>query len=226
MAVKRIGGKNTLLTIFFHCLRSTHPPPLLRGFTFFEAPETGSPSARLLWHARLDLGILEVEANPTSSSDPGGFHLAGFDAFAVIAKGSSGMEHVALSDGYRRIRINVMSGTLLEGPVLLKHQLAGLAGLGPKILALRRLIALTKTRRFGASLFPIAGQTARIVDALQVFDGLSVAASQHDLAVALYGEDRVAAEWNGKSDSMRSRVRRLVGLANDLAAGGWQKLLL
>jgi hypothetical protein len=170
--------------------------------------------------------VLVVKTKPALSGISNTFDLAGFDAFAVIAKGSSGMEYVALSDGYRRIRINVISGTLLEGPVLLKHQLAGLAGLSPKILALRRLIALTKTRRFGVSLFPVAPQTARIVAALQVFDGLLAGASQHDLAVALYGEDRVAAEWNGKSDSMRSRVRRLVRLAHDLAAGGWQRLLL
>jgi hypothetical protein len=208
------------------CLRSTHPPPLLRGFTFFEAPETGSPSARLLWHACLDPGVLVVKTKPALSGDPGGFDLACLEALAVVAKSNPGIEHVALSDGYRRIRIDVMSGTVLEGPVVLQHQLTGLAGLSPKILALRRLIALTRTRRFGVSLFPVAPQTARIVAALQVFDGLLAGASQHDLAVALYGEDRVAAEWNGKSDSMRSRVRRLVRLAHDLAAGGWQRLLL
>lgn len=202
-----------------------HLPPLLRGSTFFEAPETGSPSARLLWHARLASGVLEVKANPTSYSDPGGFDLADFEPFAVVAKGSSGIEHVALSDGCRRIRIDVVSGTLLEGSVLLKHELSGLAELSPKILALRRLIALTKTRRFGVSLFPIAPQTARIVTALQVFDGLSAGASQHDIAVALYGEERVATEWNGKSDSMRSRVRRLVRLAQRMAAGDWMQLL-
>jgi hypothetical protein len=170
------------------------PIPLrVRGSTFFEAPETGCPSARLLWHACLHPSVLEVEANPTSSSDPEAFDMAGFKAFAVVAKGSSGMEHIALSDGYRRIRIDVVSGTLLEGPVLLKHQLAGLAGLNPKILALRRLIALTRTRSLGASLFPIAPQTARIVAALQVFDGLLAGASHRDIAVSLYGEDRAVA---------------------------------
>ena len=215
-----------MLTIFLHCLRSTHPPPLLRGFTFFEAPETGSPSARLLWHARFDPAVLEVEASPTSLNDPCGFDLACLEAVSLVAKGNSGVEYVALSDGYRRIRIDVVAGTLFEGPVVLQHKLAGLAGLSPKILALRRLIALTRTRRFGVSLFPVAPQTARIVAALLVFDGLLAGASHRDIAVSLYNEDRVAAEWNGKSDSMRSRVRRLGGLAHDLGAGGWQRLLL
>jgi hypothetical protein len=208
------------------CLRSTHPPPLLRGFTFLEAPETGSPSARLLWHARLDPAVLEVEARPTLSYEPDAFDLRRFEAFAIVAKGISGKEHIALSDGYRRIRIDVVSGTLLEGPVILTHRLTGLIGLSPILLALRRLSALTKTLRFGASLFPVTPQTARIVAALQVFDGLAVGASQRDIAVALYGLDRVMAEWFGASDSMRSRVRRLVALALDLADGGWQRLLL
>jgi hypothetical protein len=203
------------------------PIPLrVRGSTFFEAPETGSPSARLLWHACLHPGVLEVEANPTSSSDPDAFDMAGFEVLAVVAKGNSNIEHVALSDGYRRIRIDVVSGTLLEGPVVLTQILMGLSRLDPKLLALRQLIALTRTRRFGASLFPIAPQTARIVAALQVFDGLAAGASYRDIAVSLYGEDRAVAEWNGASDSMRSRVRRLIGLAHDLAAGGWQRLLL
>jgi hypothetical protein len=198
----------------------------LRGFTFFEAPETGSPSARLLWHARLDPAVLVVEASPALSNDPEAFDLAGSEVFAVVAKGSSDIEHVALSDGFRRIRIDVVSGTLLEGPVVMTHILTGLTGVSPKLLALRRLIALTRTRRFGASLFPVASQTARLVAALQVFDGLSAGASQRDIGVTLYGQQRVAAEWNGASDSMRSRVRRLVTLTYSLAAGGWQRLLL
>jgi hypothetical protein len=129
------------------CLRSTHPPPLLRGFTFYEAPETGSPSARLLWHARLDPAVLEVEASPALSHEPDAFDLERFEAFAIVAKGKSGKEHIALSDGYRRIRMDVVSGTLLEGPIILTHRLTGLIGLSPKILALRQLIALTRTRR-------------------------------------------------------------------------------
>jgi hypothetical protein len=180
----------------------------------------------LLWHARLDPAVLEVEARPTPSYEPDAFDLGRFEAFAIVAKGIAGKEHIALSDGYRRIRIDVVSGTLLEGPVILTHCLTGLIGLTPKLLALRRLSALTKTLRFGASLFPVAPRTAGIVAALQVFDGLAAGASYRDIAVSLYGEDRAAAEWNGASDSMRSRVRRLVRLAHDLAAGGWQRLLL
>jgi hypothetical protein len=203
------------------------PIPLcLQVFTFFEAPETGSPSARLLWHARLDPAVLEVEASPALSHEPDAFNLERFEAFAIVAMGKSGKEHIALSDGYRRIRMDVVSGTLLEGPIILAHRLTGLIGLSPKLLALRRLIALTRTQRFGASLFPVAPRTAGIVAALQVFDALAVGASYRDIAVSLYGKDRAAAEWNGASDSMRSRVRRLVRLAHDLAAGGWQRLLL
>jgi hypothetical protein len=96
----------------------------------------------------------------------------------------------------------------------------------PAAAQVPKLPTPTMLPRVSASLFPIARQTARIVAALQVFDGLSAGASHRDIAVALYGGNRVAAEWNGASDSMRSRVRRLAGLAHDLAAGGWQRMLL
>ncbi len=173
----------------------------------------------------MDSTVLQVDANPTCLNDNNCFDLKRIYNFAVIAAGRSA-EYIALSDGMRRIRMDVLSGTVQQGPVLLRYRLSGLCGLNPKLMALRRLIALHKTRQFPVSLFPVEHRIGRIVSALQVYDGLIAGASQRDIAVALYGYHQVRAEWRGVSDFMRSRLRRHIRLAHVLAGGGWRDLLL
>ncbi len=54
---------------------------------------------------------------------------------------------------------------------------------------------------------------------------LAGSASRRQIVVALYGEERVRAEWKGRSDFLMSRVRRRAAEARAMAAGGWRKLL-
>jgi hypothetical protein len=51
-------------------------------------------------------------------------------------------------------------------------------------------------------------------------------ASHQQIARALFGDERVAKEWHSTSDAMKSTVRRLVRLANRLAAGEYRNLML
>jgi Uncharacterized conserved protein (DUF2285) len=64
----------------------------------------------------------------------------------------------------------------------------------------------------------------RAIEVLRVADALAERASFRAIATALYGERRVADEWDGVSDAMRSRVRRLVKSARGMANGGWARL--
>jgi hypothetical protein len=41
----------------------------------------------------------------------------------------------------------------------------------------------------------------------------------------LFGEERVRAEWRGRSDYLLSRVRRRAAEAREMARGGWRALL-
>jgi hypothetical protein len=197
----------------------------LRGCIFVEDPSVGAPTARLLWTADVDPGVLQVEAvlAPTGSDDS--FDLGRFGEMAIMVRDTGGCEHIAISDGYRRIRVDVVSGSMLNGPVLLHHQLMGVDRLDEKLLGLRRLIALHRHGRLVPSLFPVSLQTIRIVAALRIYDALAAGASQRDMAVALFGWDTVEADWAAASDYLRLRVRRLVRLARRLATGGWMQLL-
>lgn len=203
---------------------STIPPN--GGFTFAECPDLAAPEARIIWRADIDPGTLDVIATPTIGHDPEGIDPATLAPWLTIARDSQGVEHAVLSDGWHHIRLDLAAGTLAgTAPVVLGYHLRGIANTIAKILPLRRLLALCRHRRFAASLFPADRRIDRWLVLLRVHDALADGATQRDIAQALFGAERVAREWAGPSDSLRSRTRRLIRDATVMAQGGYRSLL-
>ncbi|UUL82551.1 DNA -binding domain-containing protein [Sphingomonas qomolangmaensis] len=179
----------------------------------------------MLWHADLDPFVLQVRALPAAGSDPEAIDLARLARWATIVRGG-GREHVALSDGWHRIRIDVVEGTLVEeGPARLDYLLSGLTQLDAHVLTLRRMLGLWRTGRFAGTLYPTEPGLPRRLETLRVGDAIAAGASYREMAVALYGEQLVGSEWKGRSDFLMSRVRRRVEEATRMAAGAWRALL-
>lgn len=197
------------------------------GFTFAEHPDRAAPDARVIWRADFDPGTLNVVAVParrTRSADR--FDPKRVRAWLAIARDRDGNEHAVLSDGFHRIRIDVEAGSIAEGrPVLLHYKLMGMASAETKTLTLRRFLELCRTGRFSASLFPEDRKVDRWLTVLRVHDALRAGATQRQIAAVLFGEERVQLDWRGESDSLRSRVRRLVRDARMMAKGGYLGLL-
>ncbi|MDQ8757463.1 DUF2285 domain-containing protein [Sphingosinicella sp. LHD-64] len=196
------------------------------GSPFAERPDRPAPEARLLWRAEFDRGVLAVRAAPAGRNDSGGFELARLQRWATLAVGEDGREHLVLSNGWRRIRLDVIEGRLLgSGRVRLHYELSGVSGLEQRLLTLRRLLALWQRGRFVHALFPPLRGLPRRLEALRVADAVADGASYREIATALFGEPVVRAQWNGPSDFLLSRVRRRAAEARRMAAGGYQALL-
>ena len=205
-------------------LRSTIPRN--GGFTFAECPDLAAPEARIIWRADLDPGTLNVAATPTVARDPDGVDPRALAPWLTIAADAGGVEHAVLSDGWHHIRLDLDSGTLAgDAPVVLSYRLRGLAGAVAKILPLSRLLHLCRYRRFAASLFPKDRRIERWLELLRVHDALADGASHREIACALFGEERVAREWSGTSDSLRSRTRRMIRDETVMSQGGYRTLL-
>jgi len=204
-------------------------PPRIRssgGCTFAEHPDRAAPSARIIWHADLDPGTIGVAAVPADPADPDSLRLEHLAPWLAIALGPDGREHVVLSDGWRHIRLDIEEGRLTgEEAVLLHYRLRGLASAETRLLPLRRLLSLCRHRRFARSLFPRDPQIGHGIEVLRVHDALRDGASQREIATVLFGADRVDHDWNGSSDSLRSRVRRMVREARSMALGGYRQLM-
>lgn len=170
--------------------------------------------------------MVAVRAEAVAAGHPDAFDLARFSGHAVLAHGTGGIEYLALSDGWQRLRLDICEGTLLgHRHVRLDFDLGGFAQLDAKLLTLRRLLALWRKGRFLRALFrPLAGLPHRL-EALRVADALAAGASHRDIAMAFYGEQRVRGQWKGESDFLLSRIRRRSAEARRMAQGGYRLLL-
>lgn len=134
-------------------------------------------------------------------------------------------EYVVLDDGFHRLRLDVLSGTVREGPVQPLFQVRGLSSIEPKLVTLSRIGMLARLGRCSGAIWPLERRMPRWVDMLRVHDAVQEGASQREIAVALFGAERIATDWQGGSDSLRSHVRRLIKLGQAMAAGGYRRLL-
>jgi hypothetical protein len=205
--------------------RRAAPARSTGGFTFAEDPELGAPDARIIWHAELDPGTLAVTAVPTGADDPDGIRVADLARWLTVAAGPSG-EHAVLSDGWRRIRLDIEAGRFADADTIrLHYDLHGTVSAERRILPLRRFLHLCRYRRFSRALFPPDPRMKRLLAVLRVHDALAEGASQREIGAALFGEERIRHGWSDGSDSLRSRVRRLVREARAMAAGGYRLLM-
>jgi len=196
------------------------------GCTFAEHPDRAAPAARIIWHADFDPGTIAVSAMPADPSHPDSLRLERIAPWLSIAADEAGREHVVLSDGWHHIRLDIEEGRLTgEEAVLLHYRLRGLVSAEDRLLPLRRLLALCRNRRFARSLFPPDPRIDRGIDMLRVHDAVADGASQREIGEALFGKDRVRRHWSADSESLRSRVRRLVREARDMKRGGYRQLM-
>ena len=196
------------------------------GCTFAEHPDRAAPAARIIWHADLDPGTIAVAAIPADPADPDSIRIDRISPWLSIAIDQAGREHAVLSDGWHHIRFDIEEGRL-EGQeaVLLQYRVQGLASAEALLLSLRRFLDLCRHCRFARSLFPHDSRIDRGIAMLRVHDALRQGASQREIGTALFGSERVARDWAGASDSLRSRVRRLVRDARIMARGGYRQLM-
>lgn len=196
------------------------------GCTFAEDPARSAPEARIIWHADLDPATLPVIAIPTDRADPDGLDLERVAAWLTVVTDPDGYDHAVLSDGRHHIRLDVAQGRLAgETLVHLHYRLHGLGSAEAGLLPLRRLLHLQHHRRFARSLYPRDPWIERGIQLLRVHDALADGATQREIGAVLFDEARVAEDWNDRSDSLRSRIRRLVREAKTLALGGYRDLM-
>jgi len=189
-----------------------------------EDPGLGARRARLFWSADADPGALRVMARPVGLG-PAGLPIHRLSRFLSVVRGDGGREYAVLSDGRHHLRLDVEEGTLENGRVALHVLLDGLRDAEAKLETLRRLAVLCRQRRFPPEHFSFDSQRERSLILLRVADALGAGASQRELAEFLFGMERARSGWQGRSDSLRSRVRRLAAEARRLAAGGYRNLL-
>ena len=192
------------------------------GLHAFEDPALPAPVARPVWHRAAYARVLTADAQAGGAA-PDRFDLARFAAIATVLRGPAGFEHLLLSDGASSLRLDIVSGSLLAGPVCLSYRLAGLAAVRGPLDALGALIRLCHS---GCLARPQArDRNRRLVLLLRAWDALQSGASQREVAAALLSGEAAARRWRSEAPSLRSRAQRLARGARAMARGGYRVLL-
>lgn len=193
------------------------------GLHAWVQPALGARDARPVWRADRHPQVLQARAD-ASAADADSFDLARWAPLAtLIVDGKT--SHLLLNDGRHALRLDVDGEPLTAGPVRLHYALNGFASLSAPLSTLRRLREMMKTGKIGEPSAISSFRRARYVLLLRAWDGHRSEASQREIGRALFGDERVDQDWDGCSDSLRSRVRRLVRDARAMARGGYRVLL-
>lgn len=189
-----------------------------------EAPVEPSGPRQLVWSAKVDPSVMACTAEPVAVDHPDAFQIGCLSLATTTVIGTSGAQHLAISDGLRRIRLDIIHGTLLEGPVRLHYLLAGFADSEPQLLTLQRLLTLHRLGRFARGLHPRETKVERWTMMLRAHDLNVAGASQREIATELFGSE-ASREWRTQSEYLRLRIQRLLRDANGLIHGGYLDLL-
>jgi len=131
--------------------------------------------------------------------------------------------HVVIADGARERRFLVLAPDLPAPGTPLWAAVAFDRPRAPQIAGIERLAVLMVGRPPPPDLTPY--QTGLLLHALQALDATLAGASLRDTAEAVFGAQRVAADWF-RSSPLRDQVRYLVRRGRQLMAGGYRDLLV
>lgn len=195
------------------------------GLVMFENPAQPAPLARPMWQAAWDRQVLQADAVACAAHHADSLLIEQLGDLATVVRIGT-IEHLLLTDGWRRVRVDICSGTLHAGPVLLRWRLAGIRSTAPRTRALRRFRSVIATGRFPNRYWERDPRTHRWTLALRAHDALRAGASQRDIAEALIAREPLEPGWRAKTPSVRLRAQRLAVLARALRGRGFAERYL
>lgn len=139
----------------------------------------------------------------------------------VIDEGD--VHHVLFSQDGRSLQLEVhgpLNGAVFLTPALLRQEMAS-----DRLVAMKRLNDVVNSGILRPELYPPEARAARFVTLISVLDGLLLNLSHRDIAIRLFGLDRVAQDWSHPGNHMRDHVRRAVLSAREMMESGYRRLL-
>jgi hypothetical protein len=220
-AALRSGARQAQLSLG---VAPEQPPAARWGLHLFEDPCLPAVLARPMWRSERHPLVLRAMAE-AADADADAFVLERVGRLARVA-GGAGVERLLLSDGWRSVRMDVRGTSLLNGPVRLTYELAGIAAAREKLRVLRRFLALASANAFSRPLHSPPRGSRRQVLLLRAADALREGADQRAIAAGLLSGRAAEARWRVNAPSLRSQVQRLVRGARQMSDGAFWTLLL
>lgn len=143
--------------------------------------------------------------------------------FTMLVLGN--VTHIVMSKSGRAVHLCVAGDLPSPTLCLMAPALVAPERLARHHLFLSRLNEVCHHGVFRPSLFPPDNRSQRLRSVLTALDGRLAGQTNREIAITLFGEKRVNADWNDPGGWLRDRVRRAICRGNFLMNGGYRQLL-
>ena len=204
------------------CLKQSCDAAEQWGLALFIDPQVTALEVGIHWHSDVIVREVFCLARPTNDNKSAIENISSFNGDAHVLS-FHGIEHVIIQNGVISVRLAVKGRSLLRGDCQLIYQIEGLARLNLVHETLSDLRRLKTASRLAKTVF---GQTElRLRECLVALDGHLAGRSYRDIAIVLYGSDRVKDGWSNEARYMKDKVIRAVECGLALMNGGYRDLL-
>ena len=211
-------------------LRRRYPRAEQWGLYAFADPSVPARRAPAFWHLDALQRIVrlraELPAEPTKH--PKGSTLLALSDFRVDRVAAIGVDNVPLvlmKGPGSHVPVEISGLAALSLPFAPVFEIGGLLDLGAQTELLKRLHRFAERAPSPGSRSTF-GIDERLHHALIALDESLAGKTYRQIAITIYGEKRVAEEWQGPSQFLKDRTRRLVAKGTELMKGGYRDLLL
>ncbi|MGH6707974.1 MAG: DNA -binding domain-containing protein [Bradyrhizobium sp.] len=206
-------------------LRRRFPRAERWGLYAFADPLIAARQAPVFWHGAALKQVVRVRRAPaTTQKDTIPFTLSTFKTDRTAAIGVDDVPLVLMKGPGAHVAVEIHDVAVLTSSFAPVFEIDGFADLNGQTELLKRL------QRFTQPAPPAAGQAASRIDerlhhALIALDESLDGKTYRQIAIAIFGEKKVAEEWLGPSQFLKDRTRRLVAKGHELMKGGYRDLL-
>ncbi|WKA26461.1 DUF2285 domain-containing protein [Bradyrhizobium roseum] len=211
-------------------LRRRYPRAERWGLYAFGDPSVSARRGPAFWHldALQRTVRLRAELPAEPAKDPKGSELLALSDFRVDRVAAIGVDSVPLvlmKGPGSHVPVEISGLAALSLPFAPVFEIGGFADLNAQTELLKRLHRFAEQAPNPGSRSTF-GIDERLHHALIALDESLAGKTYRQIAITIYGEKRVAEEWQGPSLFLKDRTRRLVAKGTELMKGGYRDLLL
>lgn len=193
------------------------------GIAWCDPPHVSALDAIVFWQPRMGTHVLELQVSTLAPECESDTSLQDTVARAVKLH-SPGCCHLLLCDGLFRLQLRLRGQFRRNGRLVMPVAFPRSA-LKARLRLLSCFHEFVHSGKLAAKYFPKDPRRVRFLMVLRALDGENAAASHQEIAVALFGLERVQSSWNDPRGHMRDSIRRALKRGRTLMKGGYIRIL-
>jgi hypothetical protein len=206
-------------------LRRRFPRAERWGLYAFADPSIAARQAPVFWHMAALKQVVRVRAAaPPHRESPAPITLSSFNVDRTAAIGVDNVPLVLMKGLGFHVPVEIHDIAVLTNPFAPTFEIDGFSDLGAQTALLKRLRRFTEPAPSTTNR-PAPAIDERLHHALIALDESLRGKTYRQIAITIFGEKKVAEEWQGPSQFLKDRTRRLVAKGTELMKGGYRELL-